>query len=406
MGGNILSAMADVLLPSVSMPAFNGVSTDDQLGYSVSKAGDINGDGFDDLIMSSPYSDGTTGTDFGTVPTQAPTRKPSVAPTESPTVVTSIKPTVLPGRTQNPSRAPTAAPSLSEEAQWRLKLAEILATAPAAEESPVVHRSSYYELDVASASPSTSLYGSCSGWQSLLNGEVFTSRLLYQPTSIQMTVQESLRAGVVPSLVRCNDSVVVNALLESLSGNTSFAVSEVRSFQCGNRLWSVGKCTGVSSAPSLCVDCEDPCSAASHCTSLSALPSVLSLASPYSIAPCLTTMCPGGASLVSAVRRLVVSYADLIPAPTFLSRTVQATRTSFDMAIELSAPGSVYCAAYVLDPQTGVIPAPTSTSSVILQNFVNSTDASNSTVVTISGLQSATDFLVYCLTVSRSGSVQ
>eukprot|EP01032_Pedospumella_encystans_P009896 gene9896-11611_t len=340
-------------------------------------------------------------------PTQSPTRKPSVAPTESPTVTSSIMPTVLPGRTQNPSKAPTAAPSLSEEAQWRLKLSEILATAPAAEAVPVVHRSSYYELDVASASHSTLLYGSCSGWQSLLNGDVFTSRLLYQPVSIQMTVQESLEAAAAPSTVRCDSSAVVSALLESLTeATTASAVGEVQSYQCGSHTWAVSKCTGATSTPSLCVDCEDPCSAALHCSSSSASPSVLSLASPYSMAPCVTTMCPGGSSLVSAVRRLIVSYADIVPAPTFLSRTVQATKTSLSVTAQLSAPGSVYCAAYLLDPQTGVIPAPTSTSSVILQNFVNSTDASNSTVVTISGLQSATDFLVYCLTVSRSGSVQ
>eukprot|EP01032_Pedospumella_encystans_P014888 gene14888-17081_t len=315
---------------------------------------------------------------------------------------------LLPGRTQNPSKAPTAAPSLSEEAQWQLMLAEILAITPSAEALPVVHRSSYYELDVVSALPTASLYGSCSDWQSLMNGDVFTSRLLYQPVSIQMIVLESLEADVMPSIVRCDNTAVAGALLNSLTDITSdTTIGEGQSYQCGSHTWAVSKCTAGASAPSLCVDCEDPCSAALHCTSSSASPSVLSFTNPYSITPCVTTMCPGGASLVSAVRRLVVSYADLIPAPTFLSRTVQATRTSFDVAIELSAPGSVYCAAYLLDPQTGVIPAPTSTSSVMLQNFANSTDdASNTTVVTISGLQSATDFLVYCLTVSRSGSVQ
>eukprot|EP01032_Pedospumella_encystans_P009230 gene9230-10886_t len=332
-------------------------------------------------------------------PTRVPTRKPSVAPTVGPTVTPTILPTVLPGRTQNPSRAPTAAPSLSEEALWRLELAEILATAPTVETLSVSHRSSYYELNVASASPSTAVYGSCSDWRSLLNDDIYTSKYLYQPVYIALTVQQSLSDGV--STLRCEDVNVVSQLLSDLT-NTGSVAGNIVSYECANHTWVVSKCAAGAGVPSLCVNCADPCSTASHCAgSTSGLST-----SPFSISPCVNTACAPGTSLVSGIRVLSVAYTDFVPAPSFLSRSVQSTTTSLAVTAQLSAPGSVYCAAYVLNPQTGVVPAPTSTSDLILQNFVGSTDATNTTVVTISGLQSATDFLVYCLSVSRSGSVQ
>ena len=55
-GGNIPDTIADVIL--------NGAVTADQFGSSVSSAGDVNGDGYSDVVVGAPYSDGA-GINFG-----------------------------------------------------------------------------------------------------------------------------------------------------------------------------------------------------------------------------------------------------------------------------------------------------------------------------------------------------
>jgi hypothetical protein len=58
---------SDVDLASLGSSGFriDGVATDDQAGTSVASAGDINGDGFADLIVGAPFADPSTRTDGG-----------------------------------------------------------------------------------------------------------------------------------------------------------------------------------------------------------------------------------------------------------------------------------------------------------------------------------------------------
>jgi len=58
---------SDVDLASLGSSGFriDGVATDDQTGTSVASAGDINGDGFADLIVGAPFADPSTRTDGG-----------------------------------------------------------------------------------------------------------------------------------------------------------------------------------------------------------------------------------------------------------------------------------------------------------------------------------------------------
>ncbi len=49
------------VINSIPDAVFSGSSIGAQFGYSVSSAGDVNGDGYDDIIIGAPYEDGTSG---------------------------------------------------------------------------------------------------------------------------------------------------------------------------------------------------------------------------------------------------------------------------------------------------------------------------------------------------------
>ncbi len=59
-GGPAMPASLDLASPGTSGVVFEGVGNSDFLGRSVSAAGDLNGDGFDDLIFGAEGGDGPT----------------------------------------------------------------------------------------------------------------------------------------------------------------------------------------------------------------------------------------------------------------------------------------------------------------------------------------------------------
>jgi hypothetical protein len=326
-------------------------------------------------------------------PSCPPTRKPSVTPTARPTIAPTQLPTVAVGKTATPSRAPTVTPTLSEEQVWRSELQRVIVAAAQLRTSTEVHRSVYYELDISTATPSAAV-GSCSSWRSVLTADVESSLIFYKPASIQLLSDAVL--GTFQA-VRCADPAAVYSIVRALVD----ATVSTGTINCDDHVWVVQRC-GLTKVPAICVDCSDPCAADAHCSSGEGTGS----ANPFTLAPCIATQCPHDGRVATAIRHLTVSFSAIEPAPRFLSLSTASTKTSLAVTATLSAPGSMYCAAYVLDPNAESPPAPSSTSAVLLQNFVDSTDASNVTALTIGGLPSATDFLVYCVTVSRSGSMQ
>jgi hypothetical protein len=165
-------------------------------------------------------------------------------------------------------------------------------------------------------------------------------------------------------------------------------------------VWTVARC-GRDLTPALCVDCADPCSATLHCT---ADGSASTSQAPLSIAPCVTQMCAASASLVSAVRLLSVTYKDFEPAPQIHAITSVAAKNSITATVQLSSRGTVYCAATPVNRASGDWMAPSSVSTILLQNFVAISDGRNASSVVLTGLSAASRYQVYCLSVAPSGT--
>ena len=111
--------------------------------------------------------------------------------------------------------------------------------------------------------------------------------------------------------------------------------------------------------------------------------------------------CLGVNSVTSAIRVLSVGFAELQQAPTILDLNTVSLTTSITALVQLSSSGNVYCAAF--EQKGSTVPSPNSVSEVILQNNVGVTDSDNRTVITMSGLFAATNYQVYCMSVSPIG---
>ena len=100
------------------------------------------------------------------------------------------------------------------------------------------------------------------------------------------------------------------------------------------------------------------------------------------------------------MRILSIAYGNIEQAPKLLSVSSVSSKTSLQVSAELSSTGSVYCAVYGAAATTSV---PSSVNSVLLQNLVASTNAANVSTVLIQGLDAASWYNVYFLTVSPIG---
>ena len=102
----------------------NGVSTNDQAGLTVSGAGDVDGDGFKDIILGAPYADpngslsgqsyvvyGDGGAEATPTPTRTSTNTPTNTPTPTRTPTPTNTRTATPTSTSTPTNTPTNTPT-------------------------------------------------------------------------------------------------------------------------------------------------------------------------------------------------------------------------------------------------------------------------------------------------------
>jgi hypothetical protein len=102
--------------------ALEGVSRNDNSGITMSSAGDIDGDGADEVLVGAPYKNinGVTdcgqsyivfGVDFTEAPTEAPTNAPTVKPIGEPTAAPTEAPSAVPTLSRSPTLVPSQQPS-------------------------------------------------------------------------------------------------------------------------------------------------------------------------------------------------------------------------------------------------------------------------------------------------------
>jgi hypothetical protein len=279
-------------------------------------------------------------------------------------------------------------------------LQDVLTSLARNQSSRTVHASTFSEVSaklvgtrrvLAAVSTPASGTDRCTDWKSLLSGDVAVSSQQFNPVGVRLTVADPSGATFA---VKCNTPSVVRKIVNGLLNLGDVGVSQL----CGGDKWLVGQCP-ERSAPAICVNCTDPCGGTAYCSPQGS-PSYS-----FALSPCTTTSCTAGTVAPSAARVLNVEYGEQKAAPALLQSNVTSTSTALVVTSKLSAPGYLYCAAYIYPPVATARPEPTSASSVVLQNNVDITNSYNVSVVSISGLPSATDFMVYCATMSTTGAL-
>jgi len=226
----------------------------------------------------------------------------------------------------------------------------------------------------------------------VLWGQLPPAATMYEAVSVQLTAVDSVSSNSRadgPNTMTCDTPLEVKALSDRLSGRT---LSDLN-VMCNNHRWRIASCDLTRNAPpAVCIGCDDPCSFESRC----ALP-VADGSTKYIFSSCDRASCAGvKGSQQGAIRLLSVSFKQRKPAPVIKSFATLVTKNAANISLALDKDGSVFCAQMSTPP--------TDSKSIIMQNF-GSKSANNATFVVVTGLQPLTAYDIYCVTLSKDGSV-
>lgn len=236
--------------------------------------------------------------------------------------------------------------------------------------------------------------GTCADWDIFLQGrDVVKAVTINRVTSFQLSTIKLLydyytTIDGTPEIVQCNETYPVQQLMRRVTSrdNTSDLV-----IQCHNRQWFVRNCDNLG--PSLCVDCEDPCT--DHCSNERAL---------HFLSPCLeeSDMCISANGVRHGIKHsinmLSILYEEIDRAPTIKSLDVTPSRYGLSIQVTLSASsGGVSCAIF----ENGTIPS--SYDQIDAQNIIT---FRNSSIVdlTASNLLPSTPYELFCYTFTASSA--
>eukprot|EP01032_Pedospumella_encystans_P009041 gene9041-10677_t len=272
--------------------------------------------------------------------------------------------------TSRPSSLPTSTPTLTTVSQWEYRLSELVDTFKDTQRGSVY--SSFGELllnDNIIVGGTTDFYG-------FLSGELATASQFNQVKAVRLFATSSLTEPF--QNYTCASPSAAAFIVARLANSRNYDnVYLPTNMTCGGNRWAIHNCPTYASVK-MCVNCFDPC--------------ILGTVNDAAVFPfnCQTN---GG-----CLQALQVYSVEPFPPATIDDVNVHdVAKTALQLTITASDACFVYCKAYSLAM------VPRTVEEVIVLNNVNYT-VNNEVNLAFSGLSPATNYSIYCVTKSLSGS--
>ena len=219
--------------------------------------------------------------------------------------------------------------------------------------------------------------GGCNSWEA----EVFSAPLYLATLKVKSIVFSQKTFELTRSLSTQSCESNATAVVLALGTLSTDAINT----PCDGHNWVSRSC---NSAPALCVDCKDPCQQS---------------CSPDALNPCNSRYSSCPPLVQDMIRVFAVNFLQPFPAPAANISSIIPLRTTITVYVNLAFQGTVYAAAVpTLNPSI-------TRDQVLLQNHqaISKLDSAGNNVamITIAGLNAATQYSVYILTQSVAGAL-